>query len=151
MDTHTLDTPISALLEMGPMYHRLILNKLELNKAELGNLHITRSQFFILLALMGNDTLNMTQLSSYIASSKEQATRAVAPLVEAGYVHRFHDETNRKLVLIQLTPAGKTFLRQTKQQLQEALEKKFEGLTEEDRQELVQSLHNILRILKKIQ
>ena len=142
MDTHSVDTSISALLEMMPMYHRLVLNKLEKKPP-----HVTKSQ----LALMGNDTLNMTQVSAYIASSKEQATRAVAPLVEAGYVDRFHDEANRKLVLIRLTPAGKAFLRETKEQLHQALENKFATLPEAEQQELLHSLHSILRILKKMQ
>ena len=146
MDTHSVDTSISALLEMMPMYHRLVLNKLEKKPP-----HVTKSQFFILLALMGNDTLNMTQISAYIASSKEQATRAVAPLVEAGYVDRFHDDANRKLVLIRLTPVGKAFLRETKEQLHQALENKFATLPEAEQQELQHSLHSILRILKKMQ
>ncbi len=141
----SIDTSISALLEMMPMYHRLIFNKLEKKPP-----HVTKTQFFILLALMGNDTLNMTQLSVYIASSKEQATRAVAPLVEAGFVERFHDDANRKLVLVRLTSAGQAFLQETKEQLHQALEHKFSTLPEPDQQELLRSLHSILRILKQL-
>lgn len=122
MDTQNSDPSISALLEMMPMYHKIVLNEIEMK-----SIHLTKSQFFILLALMSNESLNMTQVATYIASSKEQATRAVAPLVEAGYVDRFHDESNRKLVLIRLTPSGKTFLHETKEHLHQSLEKNLSG------------------------
>lgn len=146
LDLHNDDAPISALLEMMPMYHKLVLDKLE-KKA----VHITRSQFFILLALMSNDMLNMTQIAAYIASSKEQATRAVAPLVDVGYVERFHDEHNRKLVLIHLTPAGRAYLHETKEQLRQSLEQKFEKLPPQEQADLTLALQTILRILKKMQ
>ncbi len=146
MDTQNSDPSISALLEMMPMYHKIVLNEIEMK-----SIHLTKSPFFILLALMSNESLNMTQVATYIASSKEQATRAVAPLVEAGYVDRFHDESNRKLVLIRLTPSGKTFLHETKEHLHQSLEKKFERLPIQDRQDLGSSPQTILRILKKMQ
>ena len=72
MDTQNSDPSISALLEMMPMYHKIVLNEIEMK-----SIHLTKSQFFILLALMSNESLNMTQVATYIASSKEQATRAV--------------------------------------------------------------------------
>lgn len=151
MDRHMPDAPISALLEVMPMYHSLILNKLELNKTDSSVQHITKSQFHILLALMADDSLTMTQLSACIASSKEQTTRAVAPLVTAGLAERIHDETNRKLVRIRLTANGRLFLHHTKEHLQHSLEQKFRSLSQTDQEELVQSLYTLLRILKKMQ
>lgn len=145
LEQYNEDTPISALLEMMPMYHKLVLDKLEKK-----SVHITRSQFFILLALMSNDTLNMTEIATYIASSKEQATRAVKPLVDAGYVERYHDEDNRKLVLIHLTPVGKSFLHETKEQLHQSLERKFNKLSSQEQADLVLALQTILPILKKM-
>ena len=151
VDRHMPDAPISALLEMMPMYHSLILNKLELNKTDSSVQHITKSQFHILLALMADDSLTMTQLSACIASSKVQTTRAVAPLVTAGLAERIHDETNRKLVRIRLTANGRLFLHHTKEHLQHSLEQKFRSLSQTDQEELVQSLYTLLRILKKMQ
>ena len=136
---------VSALLEIGPAYHRIILDKIEKKST-----HITKSQIFILLALAGHPFLNMTQIAAYIASSKEQATRAVAPLVEMGYVLREHDTHNRKVVLISLTTKGNRFIHEMKSQLQQALEKNLQILSKEEQIEFISSLSFILYVLEKI-
>ena len=55
--------------------------------------------------------LNMSQIAEFIGASKEQATRAVAPMVDAGLVERTVPEENRTHVDIRLTDAGKVFMR----------------------------------------
>ena len=49
----------------------------------------------------------MKEAASYISSSKEQATRAVAPLVDKGLMERYTDSANRNYVHIQLTETGR--------------------------------------------
>ena len=75
---------------------------------------LTKTQILILFALSGGRSLNMSQLSSYLASSKEQATRAVSPLVKDEYVTRFRSDENRKMVYVKLTEKGNQLILQEK-------------------------------------
>jgi DNA-binding MarR family transcriptional regulator len=139
------DNTIVSLFEIFSVCQKIILNSLDHK-----NLKLTRTQLFILFALMGKKSLNMSQISTYIASSHEQATRAVAPLAESGLVERFSDESNRKLVLIRLTDAGWEFIKSEKELLKKNFIHHFDTLSEQDVQNLKNSLALTLEILNKI-
>ena len=109
---------------------------------------LTKTQILILFALSGGRSLNMSQLSSYLASSKEQATRAVSPLVKDEYVTRFRSDENRKMVYVK---KGNQLILQEKALVKEYLSKRFESLSKEDQELFHQSLSNILTILKKME
>ena len=112
---------------------------------------LTKTQILILFALSGGRSLNMSQLSSYLASSKEQATRSVSPLVKDEYVTRFRSDENRKMVYVKLTEKGNQLILQEKALVKEYLSKRFESLSKEDQELFHQSLSNILTILKKME
>ena len=93
----------------------------------------------------------MSELAAYIVSSKEQTTRAVAPLVQEGYLERTHDESNRKLVLVRLTDSGRRIMEHKQQELREILTAKTEQLSDEDKENFFKALDTTLQILKKLQ
>lgn len=137
---------VSALFEIFPICQKFLLNTIDIPSTDL-----TKTQILILFALSGGRSLNMSQLSSYLASSKEQATRAVSPLVKNEYVIRFRSEENRKMVYVKLTDKGNDLILKEKTMVKEYLSKRFDSLSEEDRESFHQSLFNILRILKKME
>lgn len=145
MDPQLYDTPIHSLLEALPLCQNLVLNSIDLK-----TLKLTRTQLFVLFSLMDNDYLSMSQIAQYLASSKEQATRSVAPLADEGYVERFKDPHNRKHVLIRLTPKGKSFIQKEAYNLHQSLHKRFLMLSAEDRASLCQSTDITITILKKL-
>ena len=136
---------VSALFEIFPICQKFLLNTIDIPSMDL-----TKTQILILFALSGGRSLNMSQLSSYLASSKEQATRAVSPLVKDEYVTRFRSE-NRKMVYVKLTEKGNQLILQEKALVKEYLSKRFESLSKEDQELFHQSLSNILTILKKME
>lgn len=140
------DKTITSLFEILSVCQKIILNSLDIK-----NLKLTKTQLFILMALMRNKSLNMSQLSIYIASSQEQATRAVAPLVTSGLLERFYDESNRKLVLVRLTETGKELIRSKKQFISKHLLDAFDVLTEQEAQELLDALDQTLKILSTVE
>ena len=76
------DSVTNSILEVFPICQKLVMNSVNLKEPRL-----TKTQLHILLSLIGKPRLTMSQLAAYIASSKEQATRAVAPLVAVSYTH----------------------------------------------------------------
>ena len=136
---------VSALFEIFPICQKFLLNTIDIPSMDL-----TKTQILILFALSGGRSLNMSQLSSYLASSKEQATRAVSPLVKDEYVTRFRSDENRK-IYVKLTEKGNQLILQEKALVKEYLSKRFESLSKEDQELFHQSLSNILTILKKME
>ena len=137
---------VSALFEIFPICQKFLLNTIDIPSMDL-----TKTQILILFALSGGRPLNMSQLSSYLASSKEQATRAVSPLVKDEYVTRFRSDENRKMVYVKLTEKGNHLISQEKALVKDYLSKRFESLSKEDQESFHQSLSNILTILKKME
>ena len=120
---------VSALFEIFPICQKFLLNTIDIPSMDL-----TKTQILILFALSGGRSLNMSQLSSYLASSKEQATRAVSPLVKDEYVTRFRSDENRKMVYVKLTEKGNQLILQEKALVKEYLSKRFESLSKEDQE-----------------
>ena len=137
---------VSALFEIFPICQKFLLNTIDIPSMDL-----TKTQILILFALSGGRSLNMSQLSSYLASSKEQATRAVSPLVKDEYVTRFRSDENRKMVYVKLTEKGNDLILKEKTLVKDYLSKRFESLSKEDQESFHQSLSNILEILKKME
>lgn len=139
-------TPIADLMEVFPLCQKVILNTVDFK--ELG---LTRTQFSILLTLAVKSPLTMSELAVYIASSKEQATRAVAPLVNEGYLERIQDESNRKLVLVRLTSEGKSIMEAKEKCFREAMAARISQLSSQDREDFIKAIRTTLQILKKLQ
>lgn len=64
---------------------------------------VTRTQQIILITMSDMATLSMSELARKIDTSNEQATRAVTQLVNLGYIDRFQNEQNHRIVNIRLT------------------------------------------------
>lgn len=98
---------------------------------------LTRTEMSIVVTLNAVGPLAMTPLSQCIAVSKEQASRAVKPLVARGYVERRHSEENRRIVVVQLTDEGTAFLDGLMERALSSLEELIEPLSDEERSRLV--------------
>lgn len=102
MEEHSSTTvsQLSMLLAF-PLTHRL-LRIVFAGEPE----HFTKTQFYILTALYARGELTMTGLAEVIGASKEQATRAVAPLVDMALAERAVSSKNRTRVYVRLTETG---------------------------------------------
>lgn len=135
-----------SLFEIFPLCRKLIFSSVDMKE-----LNLTKSQLSILFALEVKPGLTMSKLAKYIASSKEQTTRAVAPLVKEGLVERYVEEDNRRYVYIRLSGKGTCMIQETKQAFINHLKHAFDRLPEEDLSELKQAAQTTLNILKKLE
>lgn len=107
----------------------------------------TGTQQLCLLNLASHGSMTMTTLAEAMACSKEQATRAAAPLVEKGYVRRKYDRDNRTRVWVELTGAGRTLL----QREYAAVMRRLSSLSESDQQRLRGALNTVSEVLERFQ
>ena len=134
------------LLRLLPMMYRLV---------QLTDAHkkygLTKSQAVVLIALHYRESVTMSEIAQYLSSSKEQATRAVAALYDAGLVDRFELPANRTHVYIRFTDSGKEFMQTFSRQLREEISKRLENsLSPEELQTLRSSVQTTIEILGKV-
>ncbi len=111
----------------------------------------TRSQLSIFTILAMEGELTMKRVAGYIVSSKEQATRAVAPLADAGYVERRTDPENRTRVYIRLTEKGRHMVEEVQSVLTENLSRKIsDSLNEEEKAEVYRAGACLVDLLERI-
>ena len=99
------DDGVQALFEIFTTSQRLILKSMDYQ-----GVRFTKYQIYLLIVLSRKKSMTMSQAAASLGCSKEQATRLVAALVDAGFIERLHSEENRKLVMIRLTKEGTAFV-----------------------------------------
>ena len=105
----------------------------------------------ILLALTAEDNLSMSQLADRICTSNEQATRAVAKLVDRDYLVRKQNTLNRRVVNITLTDKARAYVEESKQRVLDATVGRANGLSDEDMSRIHESINTVLGILNKLE
>ena len=135
-----------SLLKLMPMIQKVILSCWDREKYP-----YTKSQLTLIMALLHKDSLTMKEAASYISSSKEQATRAVAPLVDKGLMERYTDPANRNYVHIQLTDTGRMLVLEMLDGLYDNINKLLDqAISNEEKLTLRDSLTESIRILNKV-
>lgn len=109
----------------------------------------TKSQTMALNLLSVAGTLRMSVLADHLAVSKEQASRAVGPLVEQGLIERHHDARDRKVVNVSLTDEGRAIVAQLRHEYEEQLTRNLERLTSEERAELITASEQAVNLLRR--
>jgi len=113
--------------------------------------HLTKTQFNILIILHFFGEHTMMQLSDLNGISKEQTTRAVAPLADAGLVERYNSLTNRSRVYVRLTESGRDRVRELIGRCREYMRGLAERkLSPDERGELARHLSVMIPILTRI-
>ena len=137
----------TQLLALLPLISKTVISASSLRESG-----YTKSQFMIISALSLQDNLTMGQVAGYISSSKEQATRAVAPLVEHGLVERYVDPENRTKIHIRLTEKGMDYVEQSNRRFVKNLHRTMkEKITPEEMLELKQCVETMIQILSKVE
>jgi len=129
-----------------------LINKIALSTSDLRKAGYTKTQMLILTTLFRRDSLTMGGAAGFICSSKEQATRAVAPLVDSGLVERYVDPKNRTKIHIRLTETGRAAMEQNNKNFVHNLYQLFrERISDEEIMELKNAVETIIRILSKVE
>jgi len=129
----------------------LLLQSVVLSCMDRRQFPYSKSQLSIFTVLALEGEMTMKQLARYLVCSQEQATRALAPLADQGYVERRTDPSNRTRVYVHLTEEGKTYLQMLRGEVNLNLSSKLEStLTEDERMAIEHSVHKILPLLEKV-
>jgi len=128
-----------------------LMNGIVLSCVDRKRFPFTKTQLSIFTVLDLEGELTMKQIARYLSTSQEQATRAVAPLADAGYVERHTDPANRTHVKINLTETGRKLFEDNRISLRENLSAKLDNsLSGEEKDCLYRAVSDVVQLLEKI-
>lgn len=137
------DVPLLTLL---PQISRLVFSC-----RDKSDMPCTKSQLYILAALLSRESMTMKEIAHILGSSSEQATRAVAPLADAGLLERFSDPANRQHVHIRLTEAGRIRVEKDLTALSHRIDAHLRAsLTETEQKDLHAALLRAIELLCRV-
>lgn len=110
---------------------------------------LTKTQVMVLGILAEEHELKMSALAQRMAVSREQATRAVAGVVEKGLVERRRSTSDGKVVKVSLTEDGWAFLNKQQRECSKMIRNQLVSLTEEEQALLHESSLTAIRLIGK--
>ncbi len=143
MNNKTRTACITSLYELYPLCRKMVMDTFDKKEG------VTRTQQIILLALAVEEKLTMSQLASKINTSNEQATRAVAQLVDRGFIERMQDNSNRRVINIRLTDTAHDFIRSTQNEMLGQLLDRFENVSDNEMEKFLDAINQIIKVLRK--
>lgn len=106
-------------------------------------------QMHALIQLSEQEGITMTEIAQFMKVSAPTATSFVNRLVKLKWIERKSDATNRKLVRLYLTDAGKKILKEKVKQRREIMQKVVTLLSEQDQKDLARIYRNLLLALSR--
>ncbi len=132
-----LDRLIDSTYDFGRIMRRLMIGGMGAGKG--ANL----LQIHALFVISEQEGMTMTDFAKSLHVSSPSATSLMNRLVKMQWVERMHDDVNRKLVRLWLTPLGKRVLREKNERRREVLRHIFGMLTVAEQEQLAR-LHEKL-------
>jgi DNA-binding MarR family transcriptional regulator len=129
-----------ALLDIIPGVMRAIALGLRRSKASMSPVHLR------MLLELAERPHNLSELAERNEVSLPTMSNSITTLVDRGWVSRERDPDDRRMLLIGLTPIGRTVLSDIHQQAKDCLLAHLEGLNEGDCQRLLEGLGILARV-----
>ena len=106
-------------------------------------------QYHLLEALRDAHELSVGALAEAAGVAPPTATRMLDCLARDGYVERRHSESDRRAVLVSLTPAGRTAVEEAHEQVSAFRHRVFESLEPAEREQAAALLARLSDVLEE--
>lgn len=112
---------------------------------------IPLNQFAVLMVLRVEEPASPQFIGNILHISKQQMTSITEKLVDAGFVTRKTDPSDRRRLLLSLTDTGSRVLDDQNDIVRKKFIASLEGLTAEEQTELASSIETITHYINKMQ
>lgn len=131
-----------GLANLLPTFHRKFVHKIAFP--------IPPNPFLTLVTLNDHGTQTLTELSKRVLMSKQQMSPIVDKLLDAGYVERTQDKTDRRSVKISITPAGFAILAGYHEKTCDILFEDLQVLSASELKKLNHTLTDMVNLINKL-
>lgn len=129
----------------------LSLNRRFFNPKEaLKSLDIAQSHAKVLFYIIHNGPTSISNIAKKLCISKPNMTPIIDKLVADGYVTRYYDPNDRRVILIKHTEDACKLFKSIEKATKEKMQLEIKDLDGEQLEILDQSINNILNIIAKI-
>ena len=150
MNKKLLNSVAEDLLAIPPLIRRGINRKVVKAAFDKVGEGIGVPHFEIMMVLEEAGTQHITEIGEKLLISRPQMTFLIDRLVSLEMVARRTDETDRRLSNISLTDKGKAILKEKDQVLRANFTEKLSRLTDDEIQQLAESLKGLKNILSRL-
>jgi DNA-binding MarR family transcriptional regulator len=106
-------------------------------------------QYHLLESLRSGDELPVGALAEAAGVAPPTATRMLDCLARDGHVERRHSETDRRAVLVSLTPSGRTAVQAAHEQASAWRRRVFDALEPDEREQAAALLNRLSQVLEE--
>lgn len=118
-------------------------------RSQRGEADLPEGQFAVLTTLHKHGPMTPGALADHESIRPPSMTRTVNALVEVGLVSKVGHESDKRLVVVELTDAGRNEVKETRRRREAWLTKKLGQLTPEERQTLAAASELLTRIARQ--
>ena len=151
MRSNTLDSVIEDLFSIPPLIIRGIRRKLLKTALADIDVDISPLHFEIMKLLKEAGTLHVAEIGERLQVARPQMTHLVDKLVDKELVERQTDTTDRRMVNVMLTDKGKTTIEEHDSNIRKAIKENLSCFTDEELDDLSDSLRKLRDLLSKLQ
>ncbi len=130
------------IIEIIPLILRFLHSEMRFSAGGMGPSH------FRLLETLAGHPCNLSEIAEKQSLSMPTISNSVNILVERGWILRTPARRDRRMVNIEITPAGKQVLDDSQQRLESRIGQRLDALSPEDLEKLVAGLQILRRVLE---
>jgi DNA-binding MarR family transcriptional regulator len=139
----------NQLLEEVEILSQLIHELHHLSPSGYLDIELTESQCIVGVFVKKRGSCSMSEIATELRVSLSAITGIIDRMVKHGYVERLRDDSDRRLVIVQLTEKGLQVLDRSQQHIQYQLRTILEVLNEEDRAVFLGFIQKIIDALQQ--
>lgn len=143
---NNLNEVSSNLFDLLFLLNRKVFNHSEFIKG----LPLAPSHVKVIFHLMNSESLSVSQIAQKLNISKPNMTPIIDKLIHDGYVNRFEDPNDRRVLRIKVTEKSKILFREQRHIVKSKLQEKISHLSSDDLDALNTSINVISDIVSKL-
>ncbi len=129
------------------LVYQLVKNYEQCDRLCLARHEVTAAQAYSLLAFPSDSDVSMNELSEAMGLANSTMTRMIDNLVSKGLVNRRHDDEDRRVVRVTLTPRGQELRRTFEKERQEIYGEVLVDIQESDHVAIIAALEKVTKAI----
>lgn len=135
--------------EVGAMMQKLVRALQLFERDQIKAYGFTTSQCYTILELYKSEGLTMNELSERMNLNSSTMTRILDNLVRDKYISRDKDESDRRIVVVSLTDAGKKIAQELDTTVKQYYKKIIDNIPESQVEEILRSVSTLQKAFEK--
>jgi DNA-binding MarR family transcriptional regulator len=144
MENARFDLIIDNIFSLKPILTKKLVNPSQVTS------EYSNGSIYIMIILEKYKSLSMSEIGKLLSIPRPNVTSMIDKMISMDIVERLRNEKDRRMIFIKLTDKGTDYINNFKKSMREKIKEKLMILTDEDLNQLYDSLINVNRILLKI-